>query len=168
MPSRNAVEMSHTPVPDLKPLSLKPWLQVLIVLAVAAAGGAFWHRQAREADGAEPRARPTLADRKPDPSAAFVLTGDQLATLTVETVVQRQFFEEIQTEGKIGVDEYRSTPVFSPYPGRVVTIFARTGEQVKQGQKLFSLQANEMVQAQNDYLAALNIVNKARSQFGFA
>lgn len=160
--------MSQTSVPELKPLSLKPWLQVLIVLVLAGAGGAFWHRQAQEADAARPPAQPTLADRKPDPSAAFVLTADQLATLTAESVVQRQFFEEIQTEGKIGVDEYRSTPVFSPYPGRVVTIFARTGEQVKQGQKLFSLQANEMVQAQNDYLAALNVLNKARSQFSYA
>ncbi|MEA1831505.1 efflux RND transporter periplasmic adaptor subunit [Methylobacterium durans] len=104
----------------------------------------------------------------PPPTGGFVLTTAQLATLTSEPVEQRMFFEEIATEGKIGVDEYRATPIFSPYPGRVVSILARSGEQVKQGAPLFAVQANEMVQAQNDYLAALNVLNKSRSQLTLA
>ncbi len=37
------------------------------------------------------------------------------------------------TEGKIAVDEDRSTPVFSPYAGRVTALLARPGDQVVQG-----------------------------------
>ncbi len=153
---------------ELRPLSMKPWLQVAIVLLLAgAAGGGFWYLQGHGVEAAAPKAE-TATPAAIAPRTGFQLTPEQLATLTVEPVETRQFYEEILTEGKVGVDEYRSTPVFSPYPGRVVTIFARTGERVEQGQKLFSVQANEMVQAQNDFLAALNVLNKARSQYSYA
>lgn len=137
---------------------------ILAGAALAIAAGFWW-------PGTLAGAAPTNAANSapaPAPDSAFVLTPDQLAAVTVVSVEQRLFAEEISTEGKIGVDEYQATPVFSPYPGRVVSIFARTGEQVKKGQRLFSLQANEMVQAQNDYLAALNALNKGRSQLGLA
>ncbi|MCJ2035298.1 efflux RND transporter periplasmic adaptor subunit [Methylobacterium sp. J-068] len=152
---------------SLVPLSgLRKRTQVVILsaLALAVGAGAFW------LPGTFAQAvAPTNAAGPPSaPDSAFVLTPDQLAAVTVVPVEQRLFSEEIGTEGKIGVDEYQATPVFSPYPGRVVSIFARTGEQVKQGQRLFSLQANEMVQAQNDYLAALNALNKARSQLALS
>ncbi len=171
--------------PDLKPLALKPWTQLLILVGLAGCGAAgFWYLQGRDGNAVaatstsatSTSATSTSATSTPAavtpvsiaPRTGFQLTKEQLATLTVEPVETRQFYEEILTEGKVGVDEYRSTPVFSPYPGRVVTIFARTGEHVEQGQKLFSVQANEMVQAQNDYLAALNVLNKARSQLTYA
>lgn len=152
---------------NLRPLSLRPWLQLLIVVLLAAsAGAAFWYLQIRKSEAETPPLTPTATTQAP--AEGFALTQGQLDTLTTEPVTMRQFSEEILTEGKIGVDEYRSTPVFSPYPGRVVTIYARSGEYVEKGQKLFSVQANEMVQAQNDFLAALNVLNKGRSQFSYA
>ena len=158
--------MSDSGDANLTPTAMRPWLQVSIVIVLAVlAGGFFWYGQSRsvEAGAVATPAALTVA-----PSSGFALTPEQLATLTIAPVEMRQFSEEIVTEGKIGVDEYRSTPVFSPYPGRVVSIFARGGDYVEKGQKLFSIQANEMVQAQNDYLAALNILNKGRSQFAYA
>lgn len=157
--------MSEVRAADLQPLSLKPWVQVAIALAIVTGAFCFLLYQESATIGAE---HPLSATHVEPARTGFVLSADERATLTIETVATRQFYEEILTEGKISVDEYRSTPVFSPYPGRVVTIFARTGDRVQQGQKLFSVQSNEMVQAQNDYLAALNILNKARSQFSFA
>ncbi|GJD72846.1 efflux RND transporter periplasmic adaptor subunit [Methylobacterium goesingense] len=139
--------------------------------AVLVIAGALWlpGTLAGTPAGTQAGAAPTnAANSSPAPNADFVLTPDQLAAVTVASVEQHLFSEEINTEGKIGVDEYQATPVFSPYPGRVVSIFARTGERVKKGQRLFSLQANEMVQAQNDYLAALNVLNKARSQLALS
>ena len=152
---------------DFRPLSLKPWQQAALVILASAAAAVLWYTQPRTID-ASAALTATPAAAAPTSATGFVLTPDQLATLTVETVASRQFHEEIVTEGKISVDEFHATPVFSPYPGRVVKIFARTGDYVKQGQQLFSIHANEMVQAQNDYLAALNVLSKARSQFGFA
>ncbi|MDR7039272.1 cobalt-zinc-cadmium efflux system membrane fusion protein [Methylobacterium sp. BE186] len=151
---------------NLRPIGLRMRTQLLILAglsAAAVAGYGLLHRGS-VADAAVQPAALTA----PRPSGGFVLTAAQLATLTSETVDQRLFYEEIATEGKIGVDEYRATPIFSPYPGRVVSILARSGEQVKQGDPLFAVQANEMVQAQNDYLAALNVLNKSRSQLTLA
>ncbi len=47
-------------------------------------------------------------------------------------------------------------------------ILARAGERVERGQPLFSVQSSEMVQAQNDYLSALNVLSKGRSQLTLA
>ena len=159
------LETGHSLSP---PSGLRKRTQVAILSAVTLVGaaGALWLPgifigDAASTNAVGPTPTPTFA-------SAFILTPDQLSAITVVPVEQRIFSEEITTEGKIGVDEYQATPVFSPYPGRVITIYARTGEQVKKGDRLFSLQANEMVQAQNDYLAALNALNKARSQLSLS
>ena len=152
---------------DLRPLAMRPWVQLLVVSALAAGGaGAFWYSRPARVEAA-PVVTPGSAFVPPR-DGGLILTDAQLATLTVNPVEMRRFSEEIATEGKISVDEYRATPVFSPYPGRIVQIFGRAGERVEQGQRLFSIQANEMVQAQNDYLAALNVLSKSRSQLTFA
>jgi biotin carboxyl carrier protein len=39
------------------------------------------------------------------------------------------------TEGKIAVDEDRSTPIFSPYAGRVTKLFVKPGDVVTAGQQ---------------------------------
>lgn len=152
------------------PIALKPWLQILIVaVLLAAGGGAFWYQRSTGAAAAPSTASVATPAALVAPSrGGFALTEQQLATLTTASVDHRFFYEEIVTEGKIGVDEYRATPIFSPYPGRVVAIFGRTGQYVNQGVALFSVQANEMVQAQNDFLAALNVLNKSRAQSAYA
>lgn len=158
--------MSESREAELRPVAMRPWLQVLVVAVVAVGvAGAVWYSQSRPVEAV---AAVTPMAQIAAPRTGFTLTPEELATLTTAQVETRQFYEEILTEGKISVDEYRSTPVFSPYSGRVVSIFVRSGEYVEKGQKLFSVQANEMVQAQNDYLAALNVLNKARSQFAYA
>ncbi|MEH3118651.1 MAG: efflux RND transporter periplasmic adaptor subunit [Methylorubrum populi] len=150
---------------NLTPRTMRLRTQLLVAAVLCAGAGAvLWYGRPEAVDAAVPTPAAVTAAGP----GRFVLTESQLATVTTVPVEQRLFYEDIATEGKISVDEYRATPVFSPYAGRVITIFARSGEQVKQGDKLFSLQANEMVQAQNDFLAALNILNKARSQLSYA
>jgi membrane fusion protein, heavy metal efflux system len=72
------------------------------------------------------------------------------------------------TEGKIAVDEDRSTPVFSPYAGRVTKLLARPGDRVTQKQPLFVIEAADTVQAQNDFIAAMTGLNKAKSALNLA
>jgi len=98
----------------------------------------------------------------------FVPTAEQWATLTVEPVEKRVFRPEHATEGKIAVDEDRSTPIYSPYAGRVTKLMAKAGDTVERGQLLFVVEATDMVQAQNDFIAAVAALNKARSQVTLA
>jgi cobalt-zinc-cadmium efflux system membrane fusion protein len=89
-------------------------------------------------------------------------------TLSIEPVTTRVFRDERVTEGKIAVDEDRATLVFSPYSGRVIRLLARPGDAVTRGQLLFTVEATDMVQAQNDFIAGIAVRNKARSQLSFA
>jgi cobalt-zinc-cadmium efflux system membrane fusion protein len=98
----------------------------------------------------------------------YMPTPAEWASLTTEPVTERTFRAETVTEGKIAVDEDRSTPVFSPYAGRVTKLLAKPGETVKQRQPLFVIEAADTVQAQNDFIAAMTGLNKARSAVDLA
>jgi len=95
-------------------------------------------------------------------------TPAEWASLTIQPVTERAFRAEHVTEGKIAVDEDRSTPVFSPYAGRVTKLLARPGDSVTQGQPLFVIEAADTVQAQNDFITAMTGLNKARSALDLA
>jgi cobalt-zinc-cadmium efflux system membrane fusion protein len=86
----------------------------------------------------------------------------------VEPVQQKVFRSEHVTEGKIAVDEDRSTPIFSPYAGRVTKLFVKPGDIVTLGQTLFTVEATDMVQAQNDFITASTALNKAHSTLNLA
>src|SRR5674476_214979 len=98
----------------------------------------------------------------------YTPTPAEWASLTIEPVTERTFRAETVTEGKIAVDEDRSTPVFSPYAGRVTKLLARPGDHVMQGQPLFVIEAADNVQAQNDFITAMTALNKARSALDLA
>jgi membrane fusion protein, heavy metal efflux system len=98
----------------------------------------------------------------------FYPTEAQWTTLTVEPVKSQVFRAEHTTEGKLAVDEDRSTPIFSPYAGRVMKLLAKPGDVVERGQPLFTVEANDMVQAQNDFISASTALNKARSALNLA
>lgn len=98
----------------------------------------------------------------------YTPTPAEWASLTIEPVLDRTFRTEHLTEGKIAVDEDRATPVFSPYAGRVTKLLARPGDRVSQGQPLFVIEAADTVQAQNDFVAAVTGLNKAKSQLDLA
>ena len=94
----------------------------------------------------------------------FTPTPAQWASLGIEPVATRNFRSEHATEGKISINEDRATPIFSPYAGRVTRLLAKPGDSVKAGHPLFFIEASDMVQAQNDFLAAVAGLNKARSR----
>ncbi len=101
-------------------------------------------------------------------SQRYTPTPAEWASLTIQPVTERAFRAEHVTEGKVAVDEDRSTPVFSPYAGRVTKLLARPGDSVAQGQPLFVIEAADTVQAQNDFIAAMTGLNKAKSALDLA
>lgn len=102
------------------------------------------------------------------PAEIFYPTPEQWATMDVATVGSRLFRQELVTDGKIVVDEDRSTPIYSAYSGRVIKLLVKPGDIVERGQLLFTIEATDTVQAQNDFIAASNTVNKSRSQVNLA
>jgi membrane fusion protein, heavy metal efflux system len=101
-------------------------------------------------------------------SQRYTPTPAEWASLTIEPVTERTFRAETVTEGKVAVDEDRSTPVFSPYAGRVTKLLVRPGDSVTQRQPLFVIEAADTVQAQNDFVTAMTGLNKAKSALDLA
>ena len=99
------------------------------------------------------------------PTGEFDITDLQRRSLAIEPVQIVQFHATRRAEGKIAVNENRSTPVFSQYSSaRVVRIYADTGDVVAKGAPLVEIETPDMVQAANDLTTATAGVNKARAQ----
>jgi cobalt-zinc-cadmium efflux system membrane fusion protein len=121
---------------------------VIIVLAVWLGGKVFG-----------PHEPPAAAA---SPPGTFRATPQQLKTFTVESVQTHAFVSEELTEGKIGINGDRATPVISPYSGRVTRVIGGLGDTVKAGAPLATVEASEFVQAQNDLKVAAAQVKLAR------
>jgi cobalt-zinc-cadmium efflux system membrane fusion protein len=136
---------------------------VLILLGVAGGAVLFVGKTRRPLETGDTE----ISSRDKTPGI-FYPTAAQWATLTIEPVQQRVFRSEHVTEGKIAVDEDRSTPIFSPYAGRVTKLFVKPGDVVTAGQPMFTVEATDMVLAQNDFISAATALNKSRSALHLA
>jgi len=104
------------------------------------------------------------ADAPPVVPGTFKATPAQWAGLKIQTVEPMSFRSERVTEGSIAIDDDLTTPVFSPYSGRVVRLIARWGDTVERGAPLFAVEASEYVQAVNDLITAVAALKTARTQ----
>jgi membrane fusion protein, heavy metal efflux system len=137
-----------------------------IGVALLMLGGAAWFGFTQL--GKAPPRNSDVSSQSRNGSGRYTPTPAEWASLTIEPVTQHDFRAEHVTEGKIAVDEDRSTPVFSPYAGRVIRLLAKPGDTVTQGQPLFIIEAADTVQAQNDFITAMTGLNKAKSALDLA
>ena len=140
--------------------------QRAVGVAVLTLAGAAWYGLVHISGASQGHSEVSSQSRKG--LLHYTPTPAEWASLTIQPVTERAFRAEHVTEGKIAVDEDRSTPVFSPYAGRVTKLLARPGDSVTQGQALFVIEAADNVQAQNDFVAANGALNKARSALDLA
>lgn len=98
----------------------------------------------------------------------FVIAEADWAAFERQTVAIHTFRERVLTEGRLAIDENSAVPVISPYAGRATRIAVIAGDIVRKGQPLLFMHANDMVQTQNDFVAALSGLDKAISQLRLA
>ena len=142
----------------------KPRVITSVVLLALAGAGAYGFLYA----GGKEKNHSEVSSQSRRNAQNFTPTPSEWATLTIEPVNAKSFRAEYVTEGKVAIDEDRSTPVFSPYAGRVTKLLAKPGESVTQGQPLFTIEAADTVQAQNDFITAMTSQNKAKSALELA
>jgi len=140
------------------------WQAWIIAACVLAFSGGVFLLSKSDRLATPPNINSEISSQARGPTGIFHPTTAQWAALTVEPVEQHQFRMEFATEGKISVNDDSSTPIFSPYAGRVIKLLARPGEYVKRGQPLFVIEATDTVQGLNDFIAALSATNTARSK----
>lgn len=139
------------------------WLAGGGVAAVAALIAGFWLVDSGQGNAV---ARPEKVTG--DTDGAFRPSDTQWTSLKLAAVRQVAFRDERATDGKIAINEDTTTPVFSPYSGRVSKLIARPGDHVERGAPLFAIEASEFVQGQNDLVTAVAGVDKAKSRLQLA
>ena len=132
-------------------------------LAAVAAVVAFWTVDTGQGNAV---ARSEKAATESDGS--FKPSDTQWSSLRLARVRQVAFRDERATDGKIAINEDTTTPVFSPYSGRVSLLIARPGDDVKPGDPLFAIEASEFVQGHNDLVTAVAALDKAQSRLELA
>ncbi|HEX7858486.1 MAG TPA: efflux RND transporter periplasmic adaptor subunit [Sphingobium sp.] len=95
----------------------------------------------------------------------FAATDRQWATLRFETVRTQGFTDGATSDGRIAVDDDLTTPVMSPFTGKVTRIFAQVGKSVVPGTPLFAVAGSEFVQARSDLIAANGAMSAANAVY---
>ena len=152
-----------SPAPPTRRLSRRTQVVIVLILALVLAvalGLAWW--------GGAAGVKTTANAGLPVPPGAFRPTPAQMASLKVVTVETMVFRGEERADGKIAINADKTTPVFSPYSGRVTQVMANLGDNVKQGTPLLAIAATEFAQGQNDLRAAMSALDTARSQLDLA
>jgi cobalt-zinc-cadmium efflux system membrane fusion protein len=141
-------------------LSRKRQFTLLVFVTVLVGAGVFLGPRALH----KPEEAAAPAESQATADGGFKATAAQWADLKIEPVKQVDFPQAEDTDGKIATDDDLTTPVFSPYTGRVVRLYARAGDAVHQGDPLFAVQAAEFVQGQSDLISAVATMKTARAQ----
>jgi membrane fusion protein, heavy metal efflux system len=96
------------------------------------------------------------ARRDPD---SVDLTDAQLTAVKVEPVEAREFPVDKEAVGSIDFNEDLAVQVFTPYPGRIISLFAEVGDDVKKGQTLFTIDSPDLLQAESTLIAAAGVLD---------
>jgi cobalt-zinc-cadmium efflux system membrane fusion protein len=101
------------------------------------------------------------------------LTDTQTRTLTIASAATRQFPVEAEAIGSIDFNEDMATQVFTNYQGRIVSLFARVGDDVRKDQPLFTIDSPDLVQAESTLISAAGVLrltgralDRARDLYG--
>jgi len=87
------------------------------------------------------------------------LSDTQLASVKVEPAGEREFPMGKEAVGSIDFNEEMTLQVFSPYPGRIIGLFAKIGDDVKKGQTLFTIDSPDLLQAESILIAADGVLD---------
>ncbi len=96
------------------------------------------------------------------------VTPDQTHQLDIVAAESYPFRIQKFAVGRLAYNEDVSTLVLTPFSGRVIRLVAKVGDMVKRGDPLFEIDSPEVVQPQNDFIAALAVLNKSRSTLNLA
>jgi cobalt-zinc-cadmium efflux system membrane fusion protein len=86
------------------------------------------------------------------------LNETQLKSVKVEAVGERTFLIQREAVGSIDFNQDMTVPVFSPYQGKIVELFADLGDEVPKGRKLYTIDSPDLNQAESALIAAAGVL----------
>jgi cobalt-zinc-cadmium efflux system membrane fusion protein len=95
----------------------------------------------------------------PDPNAppTIELTDTQLQSFRIGPVAEHVFPLRDEAVGSIDFNEDMETQVFTNYNGRIVSLFAKVGDDVEKDQPLFTIDSPDLVQAESTLISAAGV-----------
>ncbi len=133
------------------------WAAAAALVAV----GAIAYRLLTPAEVVAPAPASAALDRA---AGTIRVTEKQMAEFEVAPVVGYGFRIQRDAVGQIAFNEDATTPVVAPFSGRVIRLLGKLGDDVKRGTPLVEIESPEVVQAQNDLVAAAQAVKKNKAQ----
>jgi cobalt-zinc-cadmium efflux system membrane fusion protein len=95
---------------------------------------------------------------KPD-TDAVELSDAQLGMISIGAVSERPFPTQTEAVGNIDFNEDMAAQVFPPYQGRIVTLYAKIGDNVARGQPLLTIESPDLIQAESSLIAAAGVLD---------
>jgi membrane fusion protein, heavy metal efflux system len=132
---------------------------VFTVAAAAIAGGRYFAGPTKVAAATGDHRPASQAASNEDPALQFVeLTEKQTGSLQIGPVEGRSF-EVLKTAvGTIDFNQNMLVQVFSQYPGKILKAFVNLGDEVKQGDILFTIDSPDLLQAESALLASAGVL----------
>jgi membrane fusion protein, heavy metal efflux system len=95
----------------------------------------------------------------PSPAAPSIeLSATQLQSFKIQPVGTHLFPVQDEAVGSIDFNEDMETQVFTNYQGRIVALFAKVGDDVQKGQKLFTIDSPDLVQAESTLINTAGVL----------
>jgi cobalt-zinc-cadmium efflux system membrane fusion protein len=95
---------------------------------------------------------------KPD-TGVVELSDAQLGMISIGAVSERPFPIQTEAVGNIDFNEDMAAQVFPPYQGRIVTLYAKIGDNVTRGQPLLTIESPDLIQAESSLIAAAGVLD---------
>jgi membrane fusion protein, heavy metal efflux system len=134
---------------------------IAIMLAAVVLGYVFWHRDGglgvTSAVKAEYGERTSQSSGPSQAAPSVDLSDSQLTSVKVEPVGEREFPLEKEAIGSIDFNEDLSVQVFTPYAGRIISLFAKVGDEVKKGDTLFTIDSPDLLTAESTLISAAGV-----------
>ena len=133
---------------------------LFVIFASAIAGGRYFAGSSNVEAGTSDRTPAIQTASNGDPPAPqFVeLTEKQTGSLKIGPAELRNF-ELLKTAvGTIDFNQNMLVQVFSQYPGKIIKAFFNLGDEVKQGDILFTIDSPDLLQAESALLASAGVL----------
>ena len=107
----------------------------------------------------EPRAAEPNAKQADALTAKSVeLNETQAQSVKVEPAGERTFVIQREAVGSIDFNQDMTVQVFSPYQGKIAGLFAKLGDEVVKGRKLYTIDSPDLGQAESTLIAAAGVL----------
>jgi cobalt-zinc-cadmium efflux system membrane fusion protein len=87
------------------------------------------------------------------------LSPQEFEKFKVEPVQEHDFKIQREAVGNIDFNQEMSVQVFAPFPGRLISLFAKAGDDVQKGGTLFTIDSPDLLEAESSLISTAGTLN---------